>query len=771
MRLMTISRPAAIIKLLLKNTKSTAMKKLEFKLLLCSLFLLLPICVLAQNTRHISGVIHGIDNKGKKDLLTGAIIELPGAGIGTQSDAEGKFMLMMPDSATRLVVSYIGYRNDTVRLKPGVDELNIEITQEHKLKEVVVSHRQKSTEMGLLGTIKTEKIGKKELFKAACCNLSESFETTPSVDVAFTDAVTGYKQIMMLGLAGSYTLITRENIPDVRGLASVTGLTFTPGTWIEGMQLSKGSGSVINGYEGMAGQINVELQKPFEGEKWFMNMYQSTEGRSEVNLNYRHKISEKLGTNLLLHATSQWLKVDQNKDGFIDQPLGNQFSGINRWYYDASRGWEFQGGIKGIYTDNVGGQWAFTKGMEQVAGNPWGYTASIRRLEEWAKIAKIFTQRPATSVGLQLSNIYHDQESDYGVRQYLATQRSFYANLIFQSYINNTNHIIKVGLSSVVDQYNETFDNQKFTRNEVVPGVFTEYAYNYNDKFNMVAGLRGDYDNLYGAFATPRLHLRYAPFKKTAIRASVGRAQHTANIFAENIGLMASNRHFIILSGDQGKAYGLNPEVAWNTGVNITQKFTLDYREGSISVDYYYTRFQNQVVVDEEYPGFVQFYNLQGQSFAHSFQVQLDYELLHNFNVRLAYRYYDVETDYQNTGLKQKPLIPANRAFTNLDYETKNGWKFDYTLQWIGEKRLFGMEHGGFIVKNSPQYIQMNAQITKAINKDLDIYLGGENLTNFMQHGDIISPEDPFAANFDASQIWGPVMGRNIYVGIRLKIK
>lgn len=743
----------------------------KYKLLLCSLLLLIYTGVSAQGLRHIQGTVYGKDNKGKKEVLTGAIVEAPASGVGTSTDADGKFMLMLPDSISKLVISYVGYTPDTIILKAGQNDLKIELLQEHKLKEVIVSHRQKSTEMSMLSIDKTEKIGQKELFKAACCNLSESFETTPSVDVAFTDAVTGYKQIMMLGLAGSYTLITRENIPDVRGLASITGLTFTPGTWIEGMQLSKGTGSVVNGYESMAGQINVELQKPFVGDKWFFNLYQSTQGRSEANVNYRHKFGDKLGTNLLLHVTSQWLKFDQNKDGFIDQPLGNQFSGINRWVYEAPKGWAIQAGIKGVYSDNTGGQWAYTRGMEQVPGNPWGYHAKIARLEEWAKIAKVFSQREGTSIGLQLSNVYHDQESEYGTRQYLATQRSYYANLIFQTYINNTNHIIKVGASSVVDQYDETFDRQNYNRTEVVPGTFAEYAYNYSDKFNIVAGLRGDYDNLYGAFASPRLHLRYAPFKKTVIRASIGRAQHTANIFSENIGLMASNRIFLIETTEQGKAYGLNPEVAWNTGANLLQKFTLDYREGSISIDYYYTRFQNQVVVDEEYPRFVMFHNLQGQSFAHSFQVQFDYELIHNFDMRLAYRYYNVMTTYDSVGLKEKPLIPANRAFANLDYQTKNGWKFSYTIQWIGTKRLFGMTHGGYIVKNSESYIQMSAQITKVINPQFEVYLGGENLTNFMQHGDIISPENPFSANFDASEIWGPVMGRNIYIGLRYKIK
>jgi outer membrane receptor for ferrienterochelin and colicin len=425
----------------------------------------------------------------------------------------------------------------------------------------------------------------------------------------------------------------------------------------------------------------------------------------------------------------------------------------------------------------VGGMMGYERGMEQVNPNPWGYTSKMQRIEEWAKFGKVFDNREATSVGLQLSSVYHDQASVYGVNSYSATQHSYYANLIFQTYINNTNHIIKAGSSLVYDQYNENetyADLQNYARTEVVPGVFTEYAYNYSDKFNLVAGLRADYDNLYGAFLTPRLHARYALAKNTILRASVGRAQHTANIFAENMGLMASNKHFLIETDQTGKAYGLDPEVAWNTGINLLQKFKLDYREGSISMDYYYTNFQNQVVVDEEYPRFVRFYNLKGVSYAHSFQIQLDHELLHHLDIRIAYRYYNVMTTYEDSSkLKEKPLIPAHRAFINLDYEAPKGWKFTYTIQWIGEKRLFAADssHHGYYTRFSPAYYQMNAQITKMVNDKLDLYLGGENLTNYMQHGDIIKASAPFSSDFDASQIWGPIMGINIYVGIRYKLK
>lgn len=742
------------------------------KLLLSSLLMSVVLMqAQAQDSRHIQGRVF---EKNKKEPLTGVIIKTPDSKNGTQTDADGAFDFVIPEDVKQVIVAYVGYATDTVELSAGNNTLSIELDKPRKLKEVVVKHRKASTEIGLLDVHKTEKIGERELLKAACCNLSESFETTPSVDVAFTDAVSGYKQIQMLGLAGPYTLITRENIPDTRGLASVTGLTFTPGTWIEGMQLSKGTGSVVNGYESVAGQINVELRKPFEekDEKWLFNLYQNTQGRTEGNIVYRKELSEALSTNLFLHGKSQWTRVDQNNDGFMDQPMDKQFVALNRWFWFAPNGWEVQGGVKGTYSENTGGQYNYNRGVEQVTGNPWGYEMNMQRVEGWAKIGKMF-KKPGTSMGLQLAGVYHNQDALYGWRKYDATQTSFYTNLIYQTILGNTNHVLKTGLSNLVDIYDETLSLTNYTRNEYVPGAFAEYSYTPSEKLSIVAGLRGDYHNIFGAFATPRLHARYMLFKNTSIRASFGRAQRTANIFAENLGYMASNRSFIILKPEAGNPYGLNPEVAWNSGVNLTHNFRLNYRDGSIGVDYYYTNFQNQVVVDVEDAHSVRFYNLTGQSFAHSLQTQFDYELIPRLALRLAYRWYDVKTTY-GTQLKMRPLVAAHRAFANVGYETRNNWKFDYTIQWVGTKRVPSIHHHTGIVtgeSNSPTFIQMNAQVSKSWKEVFELYVGSENMTNYMQHEPVINGKNPYDAGFDASMVWGPVMGRNVYAGLRYRIR
>jgi outer membrane receptor for ferrienterochelin and colicins len=739
---------------------------------LFSFLLLVSVSASAQDAgyRRIAGAI---SDPADKAMIAGAVISAP--GINTVADWAGKFEMDIADSITHIVVSFVGYETDTVSVA-GASHFNIILKRQRELKEITIKSRKKSTEINMLGSVKVEKIGSKELMKAACCNLSESFETTPSVDVGFTDAVSGYKQIQMLGLAGSYTSFTRENIPDIRGLAAITGLTFTPGAWVESMQLSKGAGSVVNGFEGTAGQINIEWRKPFAEKEpsLYLNGYQSTQGRTEGNLVLSHKFSDKVSSNLLLHGRSDWAKVDQNGDGFLDQPLGKTFVGSNRWFFFDKSGFEIQGGVKGIYLDNTGGQKNFKKGMPQVEGNPWGYLQNIKRIEGWAKIGKVFVDKPWKSMGLQLSGVYHDQDSKYGKREYAAKQKSFYANYIFQTIISNSNNIIKGGASFIADNYDENFTGTTYKRTEYVPGAFVEYSYSYLTKFNVVAGLRADYHNLFGAFVTPRLHVRYAPAPNSVFRASIGRAQRTANVFAENLGYLASSRDYVISAGDASKPYGLNPEVAWNTGLNFTQKFMLNYRDGAFSLDYYYTDFTNQVVVDIEKPGEVRFYNLDGKSYAHSFQAQLDYEPIRKLDVRLAYRYYNVRNTYSGEE-KLKPLVAAHRAFVNVGYETNNSWKVDYTVQWTGPKRLparFSHHHTILDESYSPSFVTMNAQISKSWNDgNIEVYVGGENLTGYMQHDLITAADEPFSHGFDGSLIWGPGMGRNIYVGFRYKLK
>jgi outer membrane receptor for ferrienterochelin and colicins len=719
---------------------------------------------------RVSGTVKGKEAGGDTYPLLGASVYWQHSKISASTNELGEFTIQKPRQNDRLIIAFVGYTSDTIQDLTN-DHLEIILEESNQLDEVLVVYRKKSIETEYLNPIAVKKVGEKELTKAACCNLSESFETNPTVDVSFTDAVTGARQIMMLGLAGPYTQITRENMPDVRGLSAIFGLTYIPGPWIESIQLIKGTGSVTNGFESVAGQINVELKRPQSMEKLYLNAFASQEGRLEANANLGHQFKNGWGTALLLHGSNNSVKHDGNGDGFADMPLLQQYILLNRWELNKENGLHFELGAKGTYIDNSGGQ---LDDGHAVVINPWQMHQLTKRLESWMKLGKVSEKKPYQSIGFQASGIFHDQLAEYGNNNYQGQQAGFYANLLFQGIFNNTNHKYVTGLSFQADNYVESLNENRFNRQEFVPGAFFEYTYTWLEKFNLVAGFRADYHNHFGAFYTPRLHVRYAPVEKTILRLSAGRGQRTANILSENIGLLASSRQIVIEGNNSSGPYGLNPEVAWNYGINLTQHFTLDYREGLLSLDFYRTDFENQVVIDlDRNPQQAVFYNLNGKSYSNSFQVQADYELFKRFDLRLAYRWFDVKTTFDGN-LLRKPLISEHRAFINLAYETRKYLKFDYTLNWQGNKRIPSTVSNPdeyVLPEVSPSFFVMNFQISKAWQKLFEVYLGVENVLDYKQENPILASDQPFSPYFDGSMIWGPVFGRNIYVGLRYKIR
>lgn len=721
--------------------------------------------------KYVSGVILSEDNKGNFTPLVGANVIWEGGAKGAISNEHGVFLIAKNPKAHHLVISYTGFQTDTLHVEDG-KQMQVILAANGQLKSITIQGKSRTTYIDALGPFRTMMINSKDLLKAACCSLSESFETNPSVDAVYNDAITGSKQIQLLGLAGNYSQLLVENIPGLTGIATPLGLNSIAGPWIDNIQLIKGVGSVVNGSGGIAGQINVELKKPENSDKLYLNGYVNDMGRTDLNVNWSQRINERWSTGLLLHDDFLHNKVDFNKDGFRDLPTGNLFSGINRWHYADNKGWMVQFGVKILLDDRTGGETSF-QSSDKMSTTVYGLGIKTNRVEGFAKIGYIFPDKKYKSIGLQLSAFNHKQDSYFGLTQYDATQNNFYGNLIYQNIIGNSAHKFRAGLSLASDKYNELFKTQIFKRNEIVSGGFFEYTYSADDKFTAVLGLRGDYNNLYGFFATPRLNVRYEPIKGTTIRLSVGRGQQTANIFAENMGALVSARNVQITTSSTKGAYGLKPEVAWNKGISVDQKFKLFSRDAMLSVDYFRNDFTDQVVVDLEDVRAIKFYNLNGKSFSNSFQSELNFIPVKDLDIRLAYRWFEVKTTYGND-LLMKPFTATGRAFANFGYAIK-GWKFDYTFNYIGEKRIPSTAGNPMMYQmpqKSPAYVTMNAQISKTVGKfkNLDFYIGGENLTNYFQKNVIIAADQPFGNFFDASMIWGPVSGRLLYAGFRFKI-
>lgn len=735
------------------------------------------------HAQKLMGLVIEVDAKSGDQPLPGANVYWLGTAIGTSTKDNGIFLIDRVPESNKLVISFVGYRSDTILI---TDQTNIKVVlkSDQELEAVTVEGWRPTTSFNNVSNINLVTMNEKELFKAACCNLSESFETNPSVDVAFTDAITGTKQIQMLGLSGPNTMISLENMPGVRGLASSQGIQFIPGTWINSIQVTKGTGSVVNGYESIAGQINVELKKPQESDKLYLNGYVNSSGRSEANAIVTTHAGKKWATTFLLHGSVRPVEMDQNNDSFLDFPTGNQKNFINRWVYNSGKGLLMQFSLKYLNDYKKGGQTGFNPDEDKFTTNRYGLEITTKRSEFIGKIGYVFPGKPYQSVGFQFSYTDHKHNSYYGFNVHDARQKSVYTNLIYQSVIGSTANKFKTGLSFLIDNITEDFKQLyepfppprfRFDRNEIVPGAFLEYEYDDSKKFSLTAGARVDYHNLFGVLFVPRLHTKYDITPTTTLRLNAGRGIRLANILAENTGFMASSRLFNRVGMQRTNAYGFNPDKAWNYGASVTQDFELNYRPGTFSADYYFTDFQNQVVADYDHDVHqVNFFALRGKSFSHSLQVQLDYQPIRRWDVRLAYRWLNVKTDYLD-GRLDRPLIPKTRAFVNLAYETKSKWKFDITVQRIGKQRVPNTTANPVeyqLPAYSDPYFQVASQITKDFGKRWSAYLGVENLTNFRLANPIVGSNEPFLnyAYFDSSMVWGPVFGRMWYGGFRYRI-
>ena len=725
---------------------------------------------------QLEGII--LESETSKEMpLSGANVYWLGSSVGTITKDDGTFSLPYKFSFERLVISYVGFKTDTIEVKENKYIKHI-LRASEELDAVVLTSRNQTTTKSYLKATNTFTVSSDELLKAACCNLSESFETNPSIDVNFADAVSGTKQIKMLGLTSPYILIATENIPAIRGASQAYGLSFIPGTWVESIQITKGAGSVVNGFESIAGQINAELVKPATDNKLFVNMYAASNERMELNTHFNTKVSERWSAGLYLHGNTHQKKHDVNNDNFLDMPLYNQVNVMNRWQYtNPEKGVVSFINLRYLNDEKQAGQLDFNPDTDKGTTNFWGSEINTERFEITTKLGYVNPEIPYQSIGFQTAFSHHDQDSYFGLNLYDIQHNSFYTNLVYNSIISDSRHKVKTGLSFTYDHYDELVNTDEYERTENSFGGFFEYSYDNLDKLTMTAGVRADQHNRLGFFITPRFHLRYTPWEKSALRFSVGRGKRSANIFAENQNMFASSRQINILNSG-GKIYGLDPEIAWNYGISYLQGFNLLDRKADVAFDFYRTDFKNQVIIDWENPFQVNFYNLEGDSYANSFQFELNYNLFKNFDIRTAYKFYDVKTDY-SSGELEKPLVPKHRVFANAAYETNqedNGaqWKFDATYNWLDSQRfpstmLNDVEYQ--LDEYSPTVGTLNLQVTKVFSPKFEVYLGGENVTNVRQNNPIVSSDNPFGSNFDTNFVYGPIFGSMYYAGLRFRIK
>jgi outer membrane cobalamin receptor len=700
-------------------------------------------------------------------------IPIPGVNVywiddlnGTTTDNKGFFNLEVSVGLpARLVASFVGYTPDTLLIGSVGSPLVIALKSSLEIGTVEIREEREVFAMSVASQLNTETINRGVLRKAACCNLSESFEATASVDVVMNDAVTGSRTIQMLGLEGTYVQNLFEGIPFSRGLGNILGFDQIPGPWINAIQLTKGVGTVVNGYESMTGQINLEFL-PADGEEVLhADVFANNQGRYEANAIWNKNVSDRWATAFFAGVHTQDQRMDQNKDGFLDMPIRDGVKLMNRWKYTGDL---VRAQLIAKYTteDRTAGQLDFNKASDFGNSTLYGFGINYDQAEVLGKLGFVSKGLRERSLGITGIYSFTDVDAFFGNNPYSGEQHTGRVNAIFETKLGDySDHKITTGLHYLYDEYRESFADSAFARTERVPGIFGEYTYD-RPRFTAVAGMRSDFHNMFGTQLSPRLHLKYNLRPLTTFRATVGRGFRTPNAYADQLGLLASSRTVRVLEDPMA-------ETSWNTGVSFLHKFELLGRDAVFNVDYYYTDFQNKLVVDRDFDaGQLLFYNLDGEAFAHSFQADFQAELVRGLGFKASYKYQDVYSD-MISGKLRKPMIPRHRALINLGYTSGDGnWFLDFTANYYGAARLPATSDDPSVYRpgsRSEQYFLLNSQITRVLGA-FEIYVGVENIGDFIQADAIIDAENPFGPNFDATVIYSPLNGRSFYVGARLKL-
>lgn len=774
------------------------------------LFLILISLVACMGMQaQITGVV--LDEHGEP--LVGANIYWAGTGVGVATDLDGNFTLMPVKTTRLLVASFVGCHNDTIEVK-NREPLTIVLVDEAVLDEVTITERKMGVIKSRTSAFDTQTIGTEELCRAACCNLSEAFETNASVDIAYADAATGAKQIRLLGLSGTYVQLLQENTPAVRGLAQNFGMEYIPGPWMSSVQVSKGTSSVINGYEAVSGQINVELLKPQTQNPLSLNLMFNSELMAEANIEggwqiplkeeehthhhhvgeadeHEHCHHESLYTGIMAHYTGSYMTMDENKDGFADMPKVQNANLANRWFYKHGD-YTLIAFARGLYDRRRGGQ-NVSHRHSVVSGQPYLINLNTWRVEGFIKNGYVYDDESGSSVAIITAASYHNLDNTYGPRAWKASQLNAYLNGIWQrnweggGLIDN-DHRLSAGVSVNFDKYEErltfnelTINDLDLGRYEVTPGLFAEYDYTYSDKLSLVAGVRADYSTKYGLFVTPRANVRYSPFEWWTVRASAGMGYRSPNAIADNAFIIPSSRALTL-------ADTIGQERAVNAGISTTFYIPLGSKQLQLSMEYYYTHFLNSLIVDmDRDPHQVHIYNQTdvpgAQSFAHCAQVEASIEVLRGWTWTAAFRWTDVEQTTFNSAtnayeLRPKALTNRFKGVITTSYQTPlKKWQFDVTAQFNGISRMpdgftaYGDFLGGYgTAKPITWYPQLMAQVTKYF-RTCSLYVGAENMTNFRQDSPIIGADDPYGANFDASMVCGPTTGWKVYIGFRYDLE
>lgn len=698
--------------------------------------------------------------------VQGATLAWAGHSFHAISDSEGLFLINRLADDSLLIIQYVGFKTLEFRVPPNQVEVRITMSENIELQQVEVKSKASATFTPLASNMNKEVVSMRELRKAPCCNLSESFETSAVVDANYTNAALGTREIEMLGMRGIYSQIMLDSRPTMYNLAAPFAFDFIPGPWLKGVQVSKGAGTVVNGSDGLAGQINVDLIDPQDGPRLFVNGYANHRNRYEMNIITNKKFNENWSSGTLIHGNQDQHHQDKNADDFIDAPRKRQLNVMQRFHYYGLK-WEGQVNVHGILDQRQGGQTQHPS--PDHVGDLLIYDHNQKRLEIFGNVGFVGFKDPGRSIGFQWHVQHHDYDAMYA-RIANGKDQSYYANLIYQEKFGSKKHTLMSGLSMRRSITEEGFSDLIFNRKEFIPGMFGEYSYNADvadSKFGYTVGLRTDRYGDYGFRATPRFSARFQVEDYGTIRASAGRAYRMPNVISDNIHFIGLGRYFQI------ESIGL--DVANNFGLGYIQKIFLGGpTELNISVDFYHTYFKKQNIqdIESETRNIINRYVDEGSRINY-FLVQNQIQLNSNLGFKIAYKYTDAQYRLTNNNpLISRMYLPKHRALFTVDVNSDESiWLANFTLQWVGSQRLLDISYyptpgSAGRTNKSPSYFLINFHLSRNLGK-FEFYSGLENATNYVQEYQIVSPTATGSRYFDATRLYAPNMGIRWYGGFK----
>ena len=695
------------------------------------------------SAQDLRGVVRDADNQ----PLVGASVYWEGTTIGASTDAQGAFLLHRVKGYDNLVASYLGYVNDTLRVAGGAERIEFTLASEGvALEDVVVEGNLSGNFVKRDGIVKGEMISFAGLCKMACCNLAESFEN---------------------------------------------------------------SASVTAGHEAITGQINLEHRKPTDDERLFVNLYLDDELRPEANISTAFPVTKdkKLSSVILLHGSmdTDVRKMDHNDDGFRDLPLSDQINVANKWLYAADNGTQIRWGWKFVQENRLGGMLDYKNSMRGEMEKNWNWKETGADMPLYGSKIRNRGANGYFKIGMPVGpSVYDADEQDemrsnlafvadfdhfneyayFGLNDYRGNENTLSLNLMYNHYFTYRSSLI-VGAQGHLQYYRESFANNTpwiaaapatlydFDRNEQEVGAYAEYTYSIKDKFSVVAGIRGDYNAFYDKFfVTPRGHIRWNITPSTTLRGSAGLGYRSTNVITDNIGMLATGRQIVIPDFD-----GFNRlEKALTVGGSLTQTFGLvSPGDATLSFDYFRTQFYNSVIADQEYSADqIVLYNSDKRSYTDTYQIDFSWTPVERLDIFATFRYTDSEMTIDRpdgkTARVERPLVSQYKTLLNIQYATKfRRWVFDATAQLNGPARIPTQTGDLADDKYSPRYPMFFAQISRKVGK-FDIYAGCENIADYRQHDPILNADNPYSTGFNSMNVWGPLMGRKFYIGLRFNL-